>query len=333
MNHWQRIFDYLSLPTTSTLYIGVGTSMGHYAEVTEQNNQQYPCVLKNFKGTHLVVLVDPYLEADLKLLKYFEQTGDPLTFVNQTIWDNTKGTELPEFLTSDFKNTFPGSVVPFVREYDNSKGKFFVINDYFYSEVNSYMNQQQTRKASESVSIIYQDYTGNDTTNAYISLFEIFGRDTILSNVCFDITQHDGGCSVEFKPNMIQLDSHGNFFQEKYETLTKFPYSPNYLKILKSRIDVISYPTVWNYIKLKESASFEQVFVNRVKSLATLYGLDFDPSTNNERLRGQYLCIINTVIRDIVRSRDIDDHYADFLMANLENRSEFTNGISILKFE
>ena len=48
MDHWQRIFNYLSLPTTTTLYIGVGTSMSHYAEVTEQNNQQYPCFLNNF---------------------------------------------------------------------------------------------------------------------------------------------------------------------------------------------------------------------------------------------------------------------------------------------
>lgn len=350
MDHWQRIFDYLSLPTTTTLYIGVGSSMGHYAEVTEQNNQQYPCFLNNFEGSHLVVLIDPCLESDLKLFRYFEQQGDPLTLVNQTNWNKTTSIESSGLLTNNIKKTFPGSVVPRVREFDNSKGKFFAINDCFYPEVNCHMDDKHKIKASESVSIllqlvtlalskvnpckiIYQDYTGADTTNAYGNLFDIFGRDTILSNVCFDVSQHDGGCFIELRPDMVQLDESGNFIQEKYESLTKFSSSPNYLKSLKSRIDVLAYPTVWNYIKLRESASFEQVFVNRVKILATLYGLDFDPLVSNERLCYQYLCIIKTVIRDIVRSRDIDDSLACFLLENLENRSVFTNTLSILKFE
>jgi len=84
---------------------------------------------------------------------------------------------------------------------------------------------------------------------------------------------------------------------------------------------------------LRESVSFEQVFVDRVKTLATLYGLEFDPSATHGKLCSQYLCILNTVIRDIVRSRDIDDSFADFLLGNLENRTEFNNAISILKFE
>jgi hypothetical protein len=350
MDHWQRIFNYLSLPTTTTLYIGVGSSMSHYAEVTEQNNQQYPCFLNNFEGSHLVVLIDPCLESDLRLFRYFEQQGDPLTLVNQTNWDNTASIESSGLLTNNIKKTFPGSVVPLVREFDNSKGKFFAINDCFYPEVHPQMDDKHNIKASESVSIllqlvtialskvkpskiIYQDYTGADTTNAYGNLFDIFGRDTILSNVCFDVSQHDGGCFIELRPDMIQLDESGNFVQEKYERLTKFPNSPNYLKSVKSRIDILAYPTAWNYIKLKESVSFEQVFVDRVKNLATIYGLEFDLSASRAKLCAQYLCILNTVIRDIVRSRDIDDSFADFLLGNLENRTEFNNAISILKFD
>jgi hypothetical protein len=344
MNHWQRIFDYLSLPTTSILYIGVGSSMGHYAEITEKNNQQYPCFLKNFGGSHLVVLIDPFMEADLKLFSYFDQLGEPLTLVNQT---NMKSSGL---LSDSIKKSFPDSVVPYVREFDNPKRKFFVINDSFYPEVNHHMDKTQSNKASESISIlyqlvsialgkikptkiIYQDYTGTDTTNSYSNLFEIFGRDVVLSNICFDVTQNDGGCFIELNPDMVQLDSQGNFIQEKYENLTKFRNSPNYLKILRNRIDILAYPTVWNYIKLKENASFEQVFVNRVKILAILYDLDFDPLLSHERLSYQYLCIIKTVTRDIVRSRDIDDTYADFLLENLENRTAFSNALSILKFE
>lgn len=351
MNHWQRIFDNLSLPTTTTLYIGVGSCMGHYAELTEQNNQQYPCFLNNFPGSHLVVLIDPCMESNLKLCNYWEQQGQPLNLVHQTNWDNTADTQcVGRYWSDGIKNQYPGSVIPKCRQYVNSRGTFFVINDCFHPELNRHMNKEQIEKVTESFSvlcnlismslgkvnpskIIYQDYTGTDTTNCYSNLFEVFGRETILPHVCFDVTQQDGGCFIELRPDMIQLDESGNFIQEKYESLTKFPHSQKYLPILKSRIDALTYPTIWNYIKLKESASFEQVFVNRVQNLAVLYGLEFNPSAKNDTLLYQYLCIIKTVIRDIVRSRDIDDSFADYLLENLENRTMFINTISVLKFD
>lgn len=351
MDYWQRIFDNLSLPTTSMMYIGVGSSMGHYTELTEQNNQQYPCFLNDFAGSHLVVLIDPCMESNLKLCEYWEQQGDPLILINQTNWDNTQNSEcVVNYWTDQMKNTYPNSTVPRVREFTNSRGTFFVINDCFYPELNVHMNQTQTDKASESITIlyqlvtialgkinpskiIYQDYTGTDTTNCYVSLFELFGREQVLSNVCFDVTQQDGGCFIELRPNMIQLDGSGNFVQEKYENLCKFPHSAKYLGILKTRIDALVYPTIWNYIKLKECANFEQVFISRVKNLALLYGLEFNHMSSRDSLLYQYLCIIKTVIRDVVRSRDIDDSFADFLLANLENRTEFINTISVLKFE
>ena len=351
MDHWQRIFDNLSLPTTTTLYIGVGSSMEYYTEVTEQNNQQYPCFLNDFEGSHLVILIDPCMESDLKLFTYFEQVGDPVMLVNQTNWDNTQdATCASSFWINNVKSKYPGSIIPHVREFYNSVGRFFIINDCFYPEVNAHMSESQIAKSSESISIlyqlitialgkikpskvIYQDYTGYDTTNCFSSLFDIFGRENVLSNVCFDVTQQDGGCFIELKPNMIQFDEAGNFFQEKYEQLTKIPNSPNYNKILRSRIDILSYPTIWNYINLKSSNSFVQLYPNTVKRLASLYEIEFSPNEKHDRLLDQYLRVITVVIRDIVRSREIDDEFANYLLENLTNRSEFTNAINILKFE
>jgi len=351
MDHWQRIFDNLSLPTTTTLYIGVGAGMGHYTELTEQNNQQYPCFLNNFPGSHLVVLIDPCMESNPKLCTYWEQQGDPLNLVNQTNWDNTTVSQcVGRYWTDGIKDEYPGSVVPKCRQYVNSRGTFFVINDCFYAELNRHMSQEQIEKVSESFSIlcqlvtialgkvvpskiIYQDYTGTDTTFSYGNLIEVFGREAILPNVCFDVTQNDGGCFIEIRPDMIQLDESGNFVQEKYENLTKITNSPKYLQILKSRIDALTYPTVWNYIKLKECANFEQIFIDRVKNLALLYGQEFNPNSSHNVLMRQYFSLISTVIRDIVRSREIDDSFAEYLLANLENRTEFINTVSILKFE
>ncbi len=350
MDHWQRIFDYLSLPTTSTLYLGVGACMGHYVEITEQNNQQYPCFLNRFEGSHLVVLIDPCMESDLKLFTYFEQINDPLVLVNQTSWDNTQDTTCVQgFWHDSVRAQYPGHVVPKVREFINGKGKFFIINDCFYPEANRHMNPVQLEKSSESVSImyqlitiglgkvspskiIYQDYTGFDSTHFYTSLFGIFGREPIISHVCFDVTQNDGGCFFEIKPDMIQLDDFGNFFQEKYELLTKITNSPNYLRILRTRMDNLTYPTVWNFIKMQESYDYEQVFVHRAQWLADIYGLELNFS-NRQKLIGQYFALIKTIIQDIVRSRDIDDSFSNYLIANLDNRNEFINTMGILRFE
>jgi hypothetical protein len=333
------------------LYIGVGSGMGYYAEVTEENNQQYPCFLNRFDGQHLVVLIDPCMESELKLFTYFASQADPLELVNQINWSNTDNAEIvSRYWTDGFKNTFPSSTVPLVREFANSRGTYFVINDCFYPQANPHMDRAHVEKSSESFSIlcqlvtialgkvrpskiVYQDYTGADTTNCYASLFEIFGRENIVPNVCFDVTQQDGGCFIRLTPDMIQLDEYGHFVQEKYECLTKFTSSAKYLPILKTRIDALTYPTIWNYIKLKEGGNFEQVFTNRVKTLALLYGLSFNPAARHDVLLEQYLCIIKTVIRDIVRSREIDDSFADYLIGNLENRTEFINTISVLKFE
>jgi hypothetical protein len=132
---------------------------------------------------------------------------------------------------------------------------------------------------------------------------------------------------------MIQFNSDGNFIQEKYARLETFSTSSNYSLILKKRIDILSYPTTWNYINLKKSPSFIQVFVDRIEKLASFYDLKFDPLESHEKLCNQYLHIIHTVIKDIVKSRDIDASIEEYLLENLENRSEFINALSILKFE
>ena len=352
MTHWDKIYHNLSSPSTSLLYIGVGSSMNHYAEVTNENNQQYPCFLSKINKSHLVILIDPLMETNLKLVDYFRQQGDPLTLISQTNWNNCENMECSELLSTNAENTntCSDSTSPHVREYKNSKGTFFVINDYFYSEIYNNMPKNHFKKASESISImyqlvtialgkikpckiIYQDYTGVDTTNFYCNLFTLFDRATILSHVCFDVTQDDGGCFIEFNSNMIQFNSEGNFIQEKYARLETFPTSNNYSSHLKKRIDILSYPTTWNYINLKMSPSFKQIFAERVIKLASFYDLEFDPLESQEKLCNQYLHIIQTVINDIVKSRDIDASVEEYLLENLENRSEFINALSILKFE
>jgi hypothetical protein len=331
MNHWQRIFDYISLPTTNLVYIGVGSSMGDYQEITTKNNQQYPCFLNKFAGKHLVILIDPLMEVNLKLLNYFDELSDPLILQNQINIPNTSN--------------------PYIREYSNEKGLFFIINDYFYCDVNSYMKPNEIDQANQHIAIMYQiisialgkispskiifqNYTGYDTTSFYTSLFGVFDYNQLISHVCFDVTQHNGGCFIQFDPNMISLDKNMNFIQEKYELLVNIPDSQYYLENLKIRIDLLSYPLVWNYINLKKSIDFELIGVNNIKFLAIIYKLEYDLSNSDiNYIIKCYYDLIHLVITDIVRSREIPDDFIECFIKNLENRSEFTNLISVLKFK
>ena len=331
MNHWQKIFDYISLPTTNLVYIGVGSSMGDYKEITTKNNQQYPCFLNNFAGKHLVILIDPYMETNLKLLNYFEELNDPLILQNQINITNTTN--------------------PYIREYTNDKGLFFIINDCFYSDIDPCMQPYEIEQANNHVAImhqiisislgkispskiIFQNYSGYDTTAYYISLFDVFNHNQLLSNVCFDVTQQNGGCFIEFDPNMITVDKNINFIQEKYELLVNFTDSQYYLKNLKLRIDLLLYPLVWNYINFKKSIGFERELLHKIKFLAIIYKIEYDLSNNDYNyILNCYYNIIHCVITDIVRSRRIPDEIIECLITNLENRYEFTNLMSILKFE
>jgi hypothetical protein len=287
------------------------------------------------------------MESELALVKYFIQQGDPLTLISQTNWETPFESG---HWTDNIKKEYPDSKIPHVREFTNSKGKFFVINDSFYSEINQFMNPIQITKTYESIAllhqlitialgkqkptkVIYQDYTGNDTTLCYTNFFDGLNREELINNVCFDVTQQDGGCYIELRPDMVQLDESGNFIQEKYDLLTKHKNSPYYLKILRARIDMIAYPTVWNYVKLKESADFTQLSVNKVEILASSYSVEFNSKNEYNELLEQYFNLIQIVIRDIVRSRDIDDSLADYLLENLENRTNFINSLCLLKFE
>ena len=48
MSVWDNIFNNINDQTINFVGLFVGCAMGYYNEITEENNQQYPCFLNNF---------------------------------------------------------------------------------------------------------------------------------------------------------------------------------------------------------------------------------------------------------------------------------------------
>lgn len=345
MNYWEDIINILQLPTTTMLYIGIGSSMERYDEITQSNNQQYPCFLNKFEGRHLVVLIDPEMEPKLKLCEYFNQENDPLTLIDQKIKTN---------LPSDDNDIEPKFIE---RRFANSKGDFFILNDHFYFETSPYMDSEQNQKAiltrnmlfnlvsivvnkTTQCKMICQDYSGRDTSRNYIEMFNFFDHSTLISRVCFDVTQNDGGCFIEIRPDMCNLDKSGNFIQEKYQELVKYSKSQFYLGVLKTRIDALLYPITWNYTRLlshdpNNEEPYVQVYLPRVNDMRLIYRKKycFSETTPHCELKTYYLDLILTMLNDIVESREITSELVKYLMDNINNRTLFTNTLSVLKYE
>ena len=67
--------------------------------------------------------------------------------------------------------------------------------------------------------MIMQDFSGRDITFYYLKLIKIFGKERMLENIVFDITQmYEGNCFPDVETLVIK-DTYGNFIQSKYDKI------------------------------------------------------------------------------------------------------------------
>lgn len=338
---WDKISNTVANSTTKLVYFGIGSSMVSYKEITSSNNQQYPCFLDKFEGNKTVVLFDTRLETPLKIEEHFEKTGDCLDMVDSTLSVNG------EFYFREFQNK-SGSV------------KVFAINDYFNFEHTNYLDKVENKNHNDNVDItisnmfnligiclgkhirtkfLLQDYTGRSTMNFYSSLLRSFDRDEMLSNIIFDVTQRDPGCSFDIKPEYPTLDEYNDLVQENYMQLMKIRKYSLFDHIIKQRIDQLVYPVTLNYINLTNETSFELAGIDKIVNLCMIYSIEFNNTIkkneafiHRDYLLAKFMELIKIMLTDIVRSQDCDSSYIDHFIQLLFNRNEFINSISVLKY-
>ena len=328
--HWSNIYDAAAQGSTAVVYLGIGSAMGSYNQVTPTNNQQSPCFLEKIPGNKVIILIDPVLEMPLKTEEWYQNMGNPLVLVDS----ETKGDKI------------------YFREYQNDSVTVFVINDMFNFSHNNYHHdkesEQYNRQVDDNISkivnlieicfgkprrtkLILQNYTGASTVHFYNSLLSIFDKEDLLLNVIFDVTGQDPGCFWEITDEYPLLNDEGNFIQMNYMSLQMMKGTPNFRQNLVKRIDCLVYPVTSNYVIMSKDPSFELAEMNRIANMCTIYSVEFnDFNKYREYVLSKLMELIRIMLTDILSTTG-SDLSIDFLLELMFNRNEFINTMAKLK--
>lgn len=332
-DYWNYVFKYIN--QVNHIYFAVGCAMPQYQfsddaksdyrfNITEKNNQQYPCFMNKFVGKKMIVLIDTDLEftcknnnvdtdRELVIEQYFARINQPL----QRIVHNE-----------------------ILRVLGNNEVIVFAHKSKFYYEEDPYMPKHNVEKFREvfakfihliehcieyNKKIIVQDYTGRDLTHIYLRFLDTYGN-TILNNIIFDVTQEYGGCYIELKPSHVNMDKNGNFIQEKYSKLVDFVNSERYKDIYKSRLSIVNYPLSWSIFKLNEDENYSEINFENYILLFTIYDCIYDDKYKKESL----IILVKAMLEDIIKSRGGDLSRIDEIMSKITKKQEFKKELELL---
>lgn len=328
--HWSNIFDAVAQGSTAVVYLGIGSAMGSYNQVTSTNNQQSPCFLEKIPGKKVIILIDPALESPLKTEEWYQNIGNPLIAVNS----ETKGDKI------------------YFRKYQNDSVTVFAINEMFNFYHNHYRHDEESENYNNAVDeaiwnvvnlieiclgkpnrtkVILQNYTGTPTIRFYNSLLSMFDKDEMLKHVIFDVTGQDPGCFWEITDEYPVLDHDGNFVQSNYMILQMMKQTPNFRQNLVRRIDYLVYPVTSNYVILSKDPSFELAGMDRIMDMCIIYSVEFnDYNKYREYLLSKLKELTQIMLTDILNTTG-SSLSIDFLFELMFNRNEFINTMAKLK--
>lgn len=324
MSIWYEIYNNIN-ESIDLVCMFIGCSMGTYTEITDENNQQYPCFLNNFNCKKLIILIDPYLETDLKIEEYFMKKGNPL-INNITIYDGTKIS---------------------IRVLYNDEVTVYALNEPIHYTNHIWVDKNDQKDAHIIYTIInlclglnkkfiLQDFSGNDTTHFYSKLFKKYDRNDLLHNIILDVTQLDGGCRIDLNKDLIKLDDKGNFIQEKFMELSKIDKTILYNNILNNRIDVFVYPICFYHSQIINKIDFDidKIQLYKIGLIASIYNIEYneeclDLSYINERLE----LLINIILKDIINSKKMGNDFFEYIKSSIHNRRILYESMKNLKIK
>lgn len=311
---WETIID--EIQHVAVVYMAIGCAIQEYQELTQANNQQCPCFLDKF-AKKLLILIDPNLEKPLKVQQQ-------ITDLKETRIDNH-------------------------RVLKNSSSTIYAINEPFYYILSDENVEKRYRETDQNFSLllriisiaielkikfIFQDYTGNDTTNVYCELMNIFDTDDLLKYVTFDVTQKDSGCYINIHPEIIKYDSDNNFIQEKFLSLSRINQYDSFRDILKMRIDLLNYQLLWTFNKSIDENEWKPFDTDKIRFMCAVYKVDTRFLDYNTDLMFAIDCVkelMIIIIKDIVESLNCEEDLVTYLTKNFRAKSEFVNMTSMLK--
>lgn len=325
MSVWNEIYDNIKNLDIKSVSLLIGCSMDCYDDLTEENNQQYPCFLNKISGKKLIILVDPNLEINLKIEDYFILKGNPLICTHKI---------------------FNGEKIS-VRIFNNNEIIVYALNEpinYIKYEWIDNHDQPDTYKIytiidlclTKEIKFILQDFSGNDTTYFYTKLLKIYDRNNLLNYINLDVTQNEGGCRFLLSNDLIKLDNNENFIQEKFMELTKIKNSKLFDTCLNLRINIFTYPIAYYYSNIIQNIELEldKLQLYKIGFIAIIYNIEF----NEESIDLNYIVtklgkLIDNMLKDIIICKGIDNSYYNFIMTNIHDRQLLYKSMKKLKNE
>lgn len=317
MSVWENIINDISNSHVDIIYMAIGCGMKSYTEISPSKNQQNPGFLDKFKRK-LYILIDPDLESPLKMEKQ-------ISGLETTTLDTYRILKNDSIIIHAINEYF---------HYDLSI-KYNLENNYIETNTNYTIILNIVSIILErKIKFIFQDYTGNDTTNVYCELMNIFDSNELLKYVNFDVTQQDSGCYINISPDMISYDINDNFIQEKFSLLSNIKTSNKLKDIVNFRINILNYELLWSYNKSLETNSFYIVNQNKIKFLCMIYNIDtrfLDYNTDLLYALDKIKELMISIIKDLVHALDYEPEMTKFLIDNICNKSDFVNITCMMK--
>jgi hypothetical protein len=300
---WKLIINILKQRKFDIIYFSIGSGMGNYYYegeehkynqrlITSNNNQQYPEFLNNYKRK-LIILIDPNLEEDLQIIKYYKNRD---RYLNKYNID---------------KN---------IRLYENNDDVIIAATELFDDkEYNIYITDIILTCFDTKTKVIYQSFLGEILSNKYRNLLNklyYINRNDILKNVLFNVG-YDTGNSSPILPTKLLLDNNNDFIQPKFIPLTLIPNGEFKKQEKKERLDFINSHSFF-YRKFIEDKSYNSINIQDYKSIKDyfneyisyfrIYNIDFDFNKINDHNYGidKILSLIKAILNDVITSTNSD---------------------------
>ena len=311
MSIWNEIYNNIN-DNISVVCLFIGSSMSSYNEITEGNNQQYPCFLNKFNNKKLIILIDPHLESNLKIEEFFMLKGNPL-ITDKIIYSENKIS---------------------VRVLHNNEVVIYALNEaidyikHLWADRNEQIDSPKIYTIinlclKSKIKLILQDFSGNDTTYFYSKLFKRYNRDDLLNHINLDVTQFESGCRINLHKDLIKLDDKENFIQEKFMELSKMEKSNLYNNILNNRIDMFVYPICFYHSQIIKNIDFDidKYQLYKIGLIASIYNIDYDEECLDLSYINQKLeLLIDIILKDIIISKKNKEPLFEFIKANIHER-------------
>lgn len=331
MDDWEIIYN--GLLTVETVYVGIGTAMP-YDTIDDIKNQQYPPFLSKFEGRKMIILIDPSLEDNLAIQKYFEKYN--IIFEQQIISRNVRILRTDSICVFAIKDRFE-----YVNHFSNDDVSESAIRQRREKErdiFNLFELINQCINRDKKIHLILQDFSGRDTVKLYANMLSFFGdqKDILLKYILFDVTEHESGCIIEMNESMAQLNEFGHFYQPRYLKLEEIKKvePTKFISLLNQRIEDLKYPLTWNFINFRQ-IDYIPIRNEKIIIMNSIYGeFDFNFESENQQYNiHRYETIIRNCISDIIKSTDNDLININLLMdlLTLTQRIEFRNAIDYFK--